>query len=220
MSDPMRLSGPSHGPASGGQARRLIILLHGIGADGSDLIALAPQLARVLPDAAFVSPNAPFPCDMAPFGYQWFSLQDRTPAMMLAGVRAAAPILDGFIDDALDGYGLADRDLALVGFSQGTIMSLYVAPRRERPCAGVVGYSGALIGARDWPAEVRSRPPVLLVHGDADPVMPFGAMARAAEELRRADIKVEAHRRPGLGHGIDPTGLELAGKFLASVLAD
>ena len=220
MDDPMRLSGPNFGPASGGRARRLVLLLHGIGADGNDLIGLAPQLSRVLPEAAFVAPDAPFPCDAAPFGHQWFSLQDRSPAAMLAGVRAAAPILDGFIDDTLKAYGLGDRDLALVGFSQGTMMSLHVAPRRAVACAGVVGFSGALLGGPDWPAEVRSRPPVLLVHGDADPMLPFEAMARAAEALQRAGIEVESHRRPGLGHGIDPGGLELAAGFLARVLAD
>ena len=219
MNEAMTLSGPSHGPLSGGQARRLVILLHGIGADGNDLIGLAPQLAQVIPDAAFVAPNAPFPCDMAPFGYQWFSLADRAPAAMLAGARAVAPILNGFIDASLDSHGLAERDLVLVGFSQGTMMSLYVAPRRERPCAGVIGFSGALMGVQDLAAEIRSRPPVLLVHGDADPVVPFAAMDAAAQDLARVGIEVETHRRPGVGHGIDPTGLELAGTFLARILA-
>ena len=104
----MSLSGPSFGPAAGGPAKRLVILLHGIGADGNDLIGLAPAWADMLPDTVFVSPNAPFPCDMAPYGHQWFSLQDRSPARMLAGIRATAPILDGFIDDTLAAHGLDD----------------------------------------------------------------------------------------------------------------
>ena len=133
------LSGPSRPPASGGRPSRLVILLHGLGADGNDLIGLAPYWAPQLPTAEFVAPNAPFPCDMAPYGYQWFSAQDRSPAAVLAGVRAAAPLLDDFIDDALAERALDDGDLALVGFSQGTMMSLFVGLRRAKPAAGIVG---------------------------------------------------------------------------------
>ena len=140
-----RLSGPSRPPASGGKPRRLVILLHGLGADGNDLIGLAPYWARLLPDAEFVSPNAPFPCDMAPYGYQWFSSQDRSPEAVLGGVRAAAPILDAFIDEALEQRGLGSGELALVGFSQGTMMSLFVGLRRAEPVAGIVGFSGRLL---------------------------------------------------------------------------
>src|SRR5467141_2296170 len=141
------LSGPSRPPASGGRPSRLVILLHGLGADGNDLIGLVPYWAPLLPTAEFVSPNAPFPCDMAPYGYQWFSFQDRTQEAVLAGVRAAAPVLDAFIDDALAARGLVDGDAALVGFSQGTMMSLHVGLRRAHPVAGILGYSGRLIGA-------------------------------------------------------------------------
>src|SRR5215469_5079921 len=150
------LSGPVHKPASGGAPRQLVILLHGLGADGNDLIGLAPYWAPLLPEAEFVSPDAPFPCDMAPFGRQWFSLQDRSPAAILAGVRASAPILDAFLDDALAARELAPAQLALVGFSQGTMMSLYVAPRRTAPVAGVVGYSGALVGTDALAQEIHS----------------------------------------------------------------
>ncbi|HET7593957.1 MAG TPA: phospholipase, partial [Stellaceae bacterium] len=157
------LSGPVRKPASGGKPRQLVVLLHGVGADGNDLIGLAPYWAPALPNAEFVSPDAPFPCDMAPYGRQWFSLQDRSPAAILGGVRAAAPILDAFLDEALAARGLEPSQLALVGFSQGTMMSLYVGPRREKALAGIVGYSGALIGADTLAQETRSRPPVLLV---------------------------------------------------------
>ena len=129
------LDGPRAGPAVEGAADSLVVLLHGLGADGNDLIGLAPELSRLLPGAAFVSPHAPFPCDMAPFGRQWFSLQDRAPQSLLAGARMAAPILDRFIDDELARHDLADDRLALVGFSQGTMMALYVALRRARPVA-------------------------------------------------------------------------------------
>src|SRR5207247_5129848 len=135
----LALSGPTRPPVAGGQPRRLVILLHGLGADGNDLIGLQQLWGRVVPEAEFVSPNAPFPCDMAPYGYQWFSSQDRSPEAVLAGVRAAAPVLDAFIDEALKERDLADSELALVGFSQGTMMSLFVGFRREKPFAGIVG---------------------------------------------------------------------------------
>jgi phospholipase/carboxylesterase len=211
------LSGPSHPPSSGGKPRQLVILLHGIGADGNDLIGLAPVWSQLLPDAEFVSPNAPFPCDMAPYGFQWFSLQDRSPAMILAGVHAAAPALDAFIDDALATRGLAEKDLALVGFSQGTMMSLYVGLRRARAVAGILGYSGALIGAETLAAEVGSKPRVMLVHGDADPVVPFQALALAERALEAAGVPIETIARPGLAHGIDEEGLKAGARFLLGV---
>lgn len=212
------LTGPIHKPSSGGAARRLVILLHGLGADGHDLIGLAPVWSPLLPDAEFVAPNAPFPCDMAPYGFQWFSLQDRSPETILAGVRAAAPILDAFIDDALTARGLAEKDLALVGFSQGTMMSLYVGLRRARAVAGIVGYSGALIGAESLAADISAKPRVLLVHGDADTMVPFQALALAETALRAAGLAVETLARPGLGHGIDEEGLKAGARFLREVL--
>lgn len=213
------LSGPSQKPASGGKPQQLVVLLHGLGADGNDLIGLAPYWATVLPEAEFVSPNAPFPCDMAPFGRQWFSLQDRTPEAVLAGVRAAAPILDAFIDDALAARGLDGGKLALVGFSQGTMMSLYVGLRRATAPAAIVGYSGALIGADSLATEARARPPVLLIHGDADEIVPFEALDRAATGLKSANVPVQTLRRPGLGHGIDDQGLRAGGQFLQQAFA-
>lgn len=218
MSDMFMLDGPRFGPANGGRPQSLVLLLHGLGADGNDLISLAPYWARLLPQTAFVSPHAPFPCDMAPYGRQWFSLQDRSPAMILAGVKAAAPILDAFIDAELAKHGLTEDRLALVGFSQGTMMSLYVAPRRQHACAAVVGYSGALVGADSLATECKSRPPVLLVHGDADPIVPFAAMANAAAGLRAAGLAVETLARPGLPHSIDEEGLTRGGAFIAEKL--
>lgn len=208
------LSGPSRPPASGGKPRQLIVLLHGLGADGSDLIGLAPAWAPQLPDAAFVSPDAPYPCDMAPFGRQWFSFQDRSPAAILAGVRAAAPMLDAFIDRSLAVLELEDGALALVGFSQGTIMSLHVGLRRAQPCAGILGYSGALVGAEVLAQDIRVRPKVLLIHGDADEIVPPQAQPLAAAALKAAGVAVETVTCPGLGHGIDETGLRRGGDFL------
>lgn len=218
MTDLLALDGPRFGPASGGKPHSLVVLLHGVGADGNDLIGLAPYFARALPDTAFVSPNGPYPCDMAPYGYQWFSLQDRTPSVMLAAVQATAPILNAFIDAECDRYGLEDHQVALLGFSQGTMMSLYVATRREKPVAGIVGYSGALVGADLLAKEARSKPPVLLVHGDADPIVPFAAMESAAKALKGAGVPVETLRRPGLPHSIDEEGMAAGIRFLAQVL--
>ncbi len=209
----MELDGPRRGAAPGA-ARTLVVLLHGLGADGHDLIALAPVLGQRLPAAAFVSPHAPFPCDMAPFGRQWFSLQDRNPAAILGGVRLAAPVLSAFLDAELERHGLGDERLALVGFSQGTMVALFVALRRARPCAGLVGYSGALIGGDLLPEEIASRPPVLLVHGDADEIVPFQALAATTAALKANAVPVETESRPGLGHGIDERGLQLGVEFL------
>jgi phospholipase/carboxylesterase len=212
------LSGPSFGPAAGGKPRRLVLLLHGLGADGNDLIGLAPYWAPLLPDAEFLSPHAPFPCDFASYGYQWYSVQDRGPEMQLAGVRAAAPILDAFIDETLAGRGLAARDLALVGFSQGTVMSLFVGLRRPQPVAGIAGYSGRLAAPELLAAELRSRPPVLLVHGTEDPLIPHQETMAAEQALTAAGVPVETLICPGIGHSISEEGLARGGRFLAAVL--
>ncbi|HEX6840037.1 MAG TPA: prolyl oligopeptidase family serine peptidase [Stellaceae bacterium] len=213
------LSGPARKPASSGKPKQLVVLLHGVGADGNDLIGLAPYWAPALPEAEFVSPDAPFPCDMAPYGRQWFSLQNRSPDAILAGVRAAAPILDAFLDDALAQRGLDASKLALVGFSQGTMMSLYVGPRRSKTLAGIVGYSGALIGANTLAEDIRTRPPVLLVHGDADQVVPPQAFPLAVAGLKSVGVAVEELICPGVGHSIDEAGLRRGGEFLRRVLA-
>ena len=212
------LSGPSRPPASGGKPSRLVILLHGLGADGNDLIGLAPYWAPLLPTAEFLSPNAPFPCDMVPSGYQWFSSQDRSPAAVLAGVRAAAPFLDAFIDDALAERGLVDADLALVGFSQGTMMSLYIGLRRSDPVAGIVGFSGRLLAPELLADELRSRPRTLLVHGTDDALVPYESLAAAEASLRNIGVSVETLTCAGIGHSIDQNGLRRGGSFLKNVL--
>ena len=213
-----RLSGPSRPPAAGGKPRRLVILLHGLGADGNDLIGLAPYWARLLPGAEFLSPNAPFPSDMAPYGYQWFSSQDRSPEAVLGGVRAAAPILDAFIDEALEERGLGSGELALVGFSQGTMMSLFVGLRRAEPIAGIVGFSGRLLAPEVLASELRSRPPILLVHGTEDPLVPYSSLGAAETALKAAGVPVETVTSVGIGHSIDDQGLRRGGQFLKNVL--
>lgn len=208
------LTGPSAAPASGGPARQLVVLLHGVGADGADLIELVPYVAEALPDAAFIAPDAPAQYDMAGFGRQWFSLQNRSTAALAAGIRAAAPLLDAFLDAQLAAHGLTDADLALVGFSQGTMMALHVAPRRSRACAAVVGFSGALVEPAALTAELASRPRTLLVHGDADEVVNPACLPQAEQGLAALGVPVLAELRPGLGHSIDGPGLGLAVAFL------
>lgn len=206
-------------PAAGGAPRQLVVLLHGYGADGRDLLGLAPAWRGSLPHAEFVAPNAPFPCEMSPYGYQWFGFEGRSQEEILAGTRAAAAILDAWLNDALAARGLSDADLALVGFSQGAMMALFVALRRPAPVAAVIGFSGALIGAELLAEELRSRPPVLLVHGDADPVVPFASLAAAAEGLRAVGVPVVTERRPGLPHAIDERGMRLAEQTLRQAFA-
>ncbi len=219
MTTAFDLDGPRYGPASGQAPKQLVVLLHGLGADGNDLISLAPYFAQVLPEAAFVSPHAPFPCDMAPFGRQWFSLQERTLETMLGGVRMAAPILDGFLDAELEKAGLTAERLALVGFSQGTMMALHVGLRREAGPKAIVGFSGALLAPELLPEEIASRPPVLLVHGAADEVVPAQSLPAAVAALEANQVPVTQDLRPGLGHSIDERGLQLAMGFLAEAFA-
>ncbi len=214
------LSGPRLPPRQPGPPRQLVVLLHGVGADGNDLIELAPALARRLPHAAFIAPDGPEPCDMAPFGRQWFSLRDRRPAALLAGVQASLPVLNAFLDAELEGAGLDPRQLALVGFSQGTMLALYAALRRSPAIAAVLGYSGALLGAERLPAEVTSRPPVFLVHGDADEIVPVQALHAAVQGLQAAAVPVQWAVRRSLGHGIDPATIEHGAAFLATAFAD
>ncbi|MDV3457712.1 prolyl oligopeptidase family serine peptidase [Sphingomonas sp. HF-S4] len=212
----MHLTGPSLAPLSGNSPQQLVVLLHGYGSNGADLISLAPMWQRLLPDALFVAPNAPERCPGVPGGHQWWALHDLNRAALAAGAQAAAPALDTTLDALLAEHDLADDRLALVGFSQGTMMALQVGPRRERALAGIVGYSGMLAGTLD---EILRKPPVLLIHGDADTVVPVGAYKHAHAELVRHGFAVEGHVTPGLGHGIDPNGIALGGQFLQRVLS-
>jgi phospholipase/carboxylesterase len=201
-------------PRSGGPAKQLVVLLHGLGADGQDLIDLATHWAPALPDAAFVAPDAPEACDMGPYGRQWFSLQDRRPALMAAGALAARGALDGFLDAELGRLGLPGSALALAGFSQGCMMALYTGLRRAVPPAAILGYSGALLAPESLAAEIMARPPVLLVHGEADDIVPVQATRAAEAALRQAGVPVEALYRPGLAHGIDEAGLAAGRRWL------
>jgi phospholipase/carboxylesterase len=212
------LDGPRLAPLSGAPATSLVVFLHGYGADGNDLIDIGRMWAPALPDMAFVSPHAPDPCAEAPVGRQWFPLARADPHLLREGVLSAAPALDAFLDAELAAHGLGDARLALVGFSQGTMMALHVGPRRKGRIAGIVGYSGLVAGPEHLAEELTHLPPVLLVHGAADPVIPVAALTAANRVLGDAGFTVESHVRPGLQHGIDQEGLRLGAEFLARVL--
>jgi phospholipase/carboxylesterase len=217
MDSLIRLDGPTLEPRNH-PARKLVVLCHGLGADGNDLIGLAPEWATTLPDAAFVAPNAPFPCDGAPMGRQWFALWDRSQAELERGVRMAEGILNHWLDGQLAARGLAPADCALMGFSQGAMTCLFAALRRPVPVACVLAYSGALLGAEKLAAELTAKPPVLLVHGEADPVVPVAASRAAETALRAAGVPVTARYVPGLPHGIDPGGITVGATFLSAHL--
>lgn len=213
------IDGPRVVPASGVGVRSLVILLHGYGSNGDDLISLAPHWRGALPTTVFVAPNAPEPCPGAPGGYQWWALTSPSRNARAEGAARAAPVLDGFIDAELARYGLTEANLALVGFSQGTMMALQVGPRRRKPLAGIVGYSGMLADAAGLADPSITRPPILLIHGDADPMIPIAAFHQTKAALVQNGFVVESHISPGVGHSIDLPGLQLGGSFLARVLA-
>lgn len=203
--------------AASGKTGSMVVFLHGYGADGADLLGLADPLAPHLPDTVFLAPDAPEPCAGNPFGRQWFPiprLDGSTEAATRAGLLASAADLDAFLDARLAEEGLTPDRLALVGFSQGSMMALHVAPRRALPVAGIVAFSGRLIGPERLAADARSKPPVLLVHGDEDQMVDFGEMEAAGRALSEAGFATYGHVMRGTGHGIAPDGLSAALSFL------
>ena len=213
------LDGPRLAPARG-PARHLVVFLHGYGADGNDLIEIGKAWQGLLPQAAFASPHAPRPCGQAPVGREWFPLTFRNPDERWNGVNAAAPVLEQFLDAELAGHQLDPSALALVGFSQGTMMALHVGLRRAVAPTAIVGYSGMLVLKNDTDVEgyapqLRARPPVLLVHGDSDDLIPVQALFHATQALAELEVPVEWHISAGVGHGIDGEGLRHGGEFVA-----
>ncbi|MBW6507176.1 MAG: prolyl oligopeptidase family serine peptidase [Rhodobacteraceae bacterium] len=204
-----------------GTAKSAVVFLHGYGADGADLLGLADPLAPHLPDTLFVAPDAPEPCAGNPFGRQWFPiprLDGSSQAASEAGFATSSNDLHAFLDALLKETWLTPAQIALFGFSQGSMMALHVAPRRAAPLAGVVAFSGRLLQPERLAAEARVTPPVLLVHGDADPMVDFAEMGRAGDALVAAGFDTYAHVMRGTGHGIAPDGLSVAMAFLAERL--
>ncbi len=209
------LTGPER-PAASGRAESLVILLHGYGADGHDLIGLADPFAPHLPNTMFVAPNAPERCLNNPAGFQWFPipwLDGSDPTR--AGVAAAEAFvtLGRWLDGVAEG-GIGPERTALVGFSQGTMMALHVGPQRKHRLAGILGYSGLLADPEALKGEAVQKPPVMLIHGEADDLIPVAAIFSAAQGLAAAGIPVEWHISAGVPHGIGPDGLELGLAFL------
>ncbi|MFZ0015710.1 MAG: prolyl oligopeptidase family serine peptidase [Acetobacteraceae bacterium] len=202
------LDGPRWGPASKAAPKQLVVLCHGLGADGHDLIDLAPTWGHALPDALFVSVDAPFEHESG-FGRQWWSVADRTPVVMEAGVRRAAGFLDAFIDAELVRLGLPTEAYALMGFSQGAMTVLFTGLRRAIAPRAILAFSGALVAPDSLASELANRAPVLLVHGEADDVVPVQRSRDAEAALRAANVPVEAVYVPRLGHGIDDSGLAM-----------
>ncbi|MGB0853516.1 MAG: alpha/beta hydrolase [Pikeienuella sp.] len=215
------LEGP-RADATSGKATSLVILLHGYGADGNDLFGIAQALAPHLPNTAFRSPNAPEPCAVNPMGRQWFPiswLDGSTETAMAEGAQRAAKTLHAYLDEAMAEEGMPPDRTIVIGFSQGTMMSLNVMMRRDAPLAGVVGFSGRLVDI-DGTGEITSKPPVLLVHGDQDEMVPVDSIHEARAALAEAGVPVNWHISKGVGHGIAPDGLGLALQFIKNQLGE
>jgi phospholipase/carboxylesterase len=209
------LTGPER-PAASGRADSIVIFLHGYGADGNDLIGLAEPLAPHLPRTRFLAPNAPEPCPANPSGYQWFPipwLDGSSEEVARASASRSYRLLDDWLDE-VSAEGIGPERTVIVGFSQGTMMALHVGLRRDAPFAGIVGFSGRLLEPETLAAEITARPPVLLVHGDSDPVVPFASLGEAAGALTAAGVETYTHVERGVGHGIAPEGLGLALSFI------
>lgn len=211
------IDGPRIAPAAGGTATSLVVFLHGYGADGNDLIGLGREWGPSLPHTAFVSPNAPELCPGTPMGRQWFALTMRDPQEFARGVAKARPSLDEFLNAELERNGLDESACVLVGFSQGTMLALHVGLQRGRQLAGILGYSGLLADPSALSGAIQ-KPPVLLIHGDQDDLIPVQALFGAAQGLAGAEIPVEWHISPGIPHGIGPDGMELGLDFVKRVL--
>lgn len=213
------VNGASLQPRSGAAPKNIVLLLHGFGSSGSDMIALAPQWQEALPDTLFLAPHAPQRCSMMGAGYQWWGLSGFAPTALAAGAASAAPAIDAFIDRKLAQYDLTEADLALVGFSQGTMMALQVGLRRSRQVAVIVGYSGMITGTADLAHGTQGKPPVLLLHGTADPVVPIAALHMSESQLKRLGVDVTTHISHGVGHSVDPVGLRMGRDFIADAFA-
>ncbi|MFP4518207.1 MAG: alpha/beta hydrolase [Oceanicaulis sp.] len=212
------IDGPRIAPKSG-KAKKLVVLFHGYGSNGQDLAGLAQAWAPQFPDVAWASPNAPEPVPGFPGGYQWFPISRLDPALMEQGARSAHASAEQFVKAELKRWELEPQDLLLVGFSQGTMMALHTGLRRDAAPAGILGYSGALAGPERLKDEMTAKPPILLIHGDADEVLPVGMTLMAAQGLCAAGHGAEFHISTGVPHSIGPDGLELGQRFIANAFA-
>lgn len=208
------ISGPSFGPLSGGPAKQLVVICHGVGADGADLISLAPFIAPELPDAYFVAPDGPEPFDILPTGRQWFSLKSLNPTDLVTCIRRARAALDAFIDAELTRLKLPPDAYALAGFSQGAMVALFTGLRRQTAPRAIIAVAGALIDSPSLRLELTHRPPVFIAHGEADSVVPVFRSRDAAAALTVLAVPVQTHFSPGLDHSFDEPILQKSTAFL------
>lgn len=205
-------------PETAGVPKQLVVFLHGYGSNGADLISLAPEFYAVLPEAHFVSPDAPYPFEGGIFGaFQWYGLADRSDTGMLNNARKAEGILNDFIDQQLARFKLKDKDLVVMGFSQGGMMAIHTLCRRPLQAKAVISFSGYIAGLREFKKELKAKPPILVTHGTNDMIVPFEALNIMVDILANADINVTKHVSKGLGHGIDYECIESAQKFLSTL---
>tara|TARA_Y100000590_G_scaffold169086_1_gene193689 strand:- start:5328 stop:5981 length:654 start_codon:yes stop_codon:yes gene_type:complete len=210
-----KINGPRLEPKN---PNSLIVMLHGYGSDGNDLFSLSSVLSDNFPNSVIIAPNAPFECEMSPVGYQWFSLTDRSVEAMTQGVRDAAPILNEFLDSVSKEYNINQDRIILFGFSQGTMMALYVALTGKIFFSSVLGFSGSLLGFESIESERINKVPIFLSHGDQDEVVPVGSIDYAAKILKKNGIDFETNIESGLGHSIGNIGLEKGIKFASQNL--
>ena len=214
-----KLSGPVFEPLSKNPARSIVLLLHGYGSNGDDLIGLAPVFSEQLPDTIFLSPNAPFDCEANPSGgFQWFDVWETDHDKRIFALRFAEKIINNYINFQMEKLGLNDSQLVFLGFSQGTMLSMQTALRRKETCAGILGYSGRLEFPDRLPDEIQSRPLVTLIHGEDDPLLAVNLMSEAESVLLKNGVSVNSFKRPGLGHGIDMEGIKIGMEFLSNRL--
>ncbi len=204
-----------------GKNKSLVIFIHGYGADGKDLLGLADSLADHMPDTVFIAPNAPHKCQMNPMGYEWFPvpwIDGSSEVDAQITMEQVVKTVNIFIDEMMSLENIGSENIILLGFSQGSMLSLHLAPRRKIPVAGVVGFSGRLLRPEELKTEVISRMPILLIHGDKDDVVPFTSLAEAANNLTANGFTVYTHVAEGMGHGISPDGLGTALQFMENML--
>lgn len=202
-----------------GMPETIVVIMHGYGADGRDLIDIGAAWAHSMPNTVFISPNAPYPCEMSPMGRQWFSLAEYTIPAMEREIVGVWPILNAYLDAVLGHYNLTDDKMILSGFSQGCMMSLYALPRRAKPCAGILGYSGRLLSLSAIEGGKNTQTPIRLIHGNADNVVPPQSLYHARDTLTENGYTVTATMTPHLPHGIDPQGIQDGLRFIQDCFA-
>ena len=197
--------------------RSVVVLLHGYGADGADLLSIGNLLAEDLPNTLFIAPDAPTKCQMSPFGFQWFPIPEMDgsdPIEATKELNRICTVTNQWITELIEKENVRAKDVFLFGFSQGTMLSLYLGPQRVQALGGIIGFSGKLINVEDFKSKILSKPPILLIHGDQDPVVSPLSLSEAVNELTSLNFEIRQYLSVGVAHGIAPNGLAESLKFL------